>query len=168
MRFHTSKRRLVLIGLILICAVPPARAATGTIRITGSDVTGLKLKGNGQVYQYNPDAPVMEVPAGAYAVIWLEVGKRFVSTRPDLKVRVPAGGLIELKAGGPLRHNLSITRLGYALRLDYGGITGAAGQQYTALSLDSPEAGIGVRGMRAGFAVSQEGRLIAADQFEYG
>jgi hypothetical protein len=110
----------------------PRSATLGELRLTGSSVHRLFLKGDdGLIAVLDKPEGIVRVPAGSYSVeeIWLRSKGIEVARFRAGRLKVPAGGIASLKAGAPLTNSVSIQSSGHNLVLTYK-LLGVDGTEY--------------------------------------
>jgi hypothetical protein len=143
-------------------AVKEEPAKLGILRIRGEyvDALGLSSSASGSVMVTRPGRE-LQVPVGAYqgVKVKLRAGDWEASGEFAESLAVREGDAVELRVGGPLTNQVSVTVRGTTLRLDYQ-LVGAGGRVYRLGEED--------RGRPPGFAIYRGARKVASGSFEYG
>jgi hypothetical protein len=139
----------------------------GILNIEGEHITRLVLEsGSSAVLLYYPQKSVF-IPTEDYycSGVYLyskNVGLFQLQNTNRLnkgKISVTEDGLATIKAGGPLKNTVEITRTGTTLKLDYK-LIGVDNKSYTSFN--------GRRDKPPTFTIYKGNREIASDKFEYG
>ena len=147
------------------------QAKLGELRFSGKSVQRLLLTGPGYTVLVDSPGPLARVPIGDYSQeqIWLKEGSLEATwdlgyIQPGLSHSVRPVTVSESKtaivsAGGPLTNTVTVQQQGRHLVLQYR-LVGADGNTYRLLRNDP------IKPPR--FAISRDGKEIAAGQFEFG
>ncbi|MCC6486157.1 MAG: hypothetical protein IT364_01540 [Candidatus Hydrogenedentes bacterium] len=147
-------------GAAIQITLHPADGSLGELSIQGEHIQELVLgKNNRPSVLYLSGNPI-RVPAGTYSVhsATLEGGWTTDLPQSGQAALVQVEGSATLRVGGPLKQDVSVSRSGNTLTLEYI-VTGAGGEVYRQpeATLDPPQ-----------FAVYRGETCVATGQFEYG
>ena len=137
--------------------------ARGEVRIEGTHIKQLVLFGGDTPHQEVLTDPntSLRLPVGAYRVQLIELQGGYTcpaqSTIGLGRIAVMEDTPEVLKVGGPLRQEVTVTRQGRVLVLDYG-LLGIGGERYSAADRSKPPR----------FTICKGDAAIASGGFEYG
>jgi hypothetical protein len=163
-------RSAVAIAVLLMAAGGVALSgqldgAKGELKIEGTHITKLvlgPLDGSSRGGEWASLSGSITLPAGTYRIDQIELqGGYAMSSSADsgdlTRIVVSPDKPAVLKAGGPLRQVIQVSRHGSVLTLNYE-LAGIGGEKYTGATTQSPPS----------FTIYKGNRAIGSGQFEYG